>query len=355
MEAFAPSEKCTLLLVDDETCLLPPLAALLRRDFEILTADSADAAQAIIESRRIDLVLTDQRMPRRTGIQLLEWIREHSPKTVRLLMTGYSELEDAIDSINRGHVYHYLTKPWRSEELLQILRNAAEKVRLERDKEQLIGQLQTLNTQLELRVQERTRELSEANHLLQQHAHKLEMLALTDPLTGLLNLRAVNDMARKELKRHARYPSTLAIGLVDIDHFKNINSRYLHPGGDAVLVGLSKILVNTVRTVDAVSRIGGEEFLVIAPETSLEGASVFAERIRSAVEEHHFEYNGQTIRITVSSGFAVAEPGVVTDYETMRYVAAAALNEAKNKGRNCFIVKTIEPLVESSLLETVLD
>src|SRR5688572_23762518 len=130
MEAPANSEKCSLLLVDDETCLLPPLAALLRKDYEILTADSADAAQAILERRPVDLVLTDQRMPRRTGIQLLEWVREHCPRTVRLLMTGFSELEDAIEAINRGHVYHYLTKPWRSEELTQILRNAAEKVRL---------------------------------------------------------------------------------------------------------------------------------------------------------------------------------------------------------------------------------
>src|SRR5262249_12609909 len=152
------------------------------------------------------------------------------------LMTGFSELEDAVEAINRGHVYHYLPKPWRIEELTQILRNAAEKVRLEREKNQLIARLETLNAELEQRVQERTQEWQEANHLLHQPAHKLEMLALTDPLTGLLNLRAVNDMARKELKRHARYPSTLAIGLVDVDHFKNINTRYLHPGGDAVLV-----------------------------------------------------------------------------------------------------------------------
>ncbi len=352
MENSPPLPRCTLLVVDDETCLLPPLTALLRKDFDVLTADSADTAQALFAHQPIHIILTDQRMPRRSGIQLLEWVRQHSPHTVRLLMTGYAELEDAVEAINRGHVYHYLLKPWHTQELLQILRNAADRYHLERDRERLIEELRRLNQQLEERVAERTRELEEANHLLQQHAHKLEMLALTDPLTGLLNLRAINDMGRKELKRHARYPSTLAMGLIDVDHFKNVNTRYLHPGGDAVLVALAKILVNTVRTVDAVSRVGGEEFLIIAPETSVEGAQVLAERLRVAVEESPIAYNDQLIRITISGGFAVAEAGVVVDYEQMKYVAAAALSEAKNQGRNRWVVRTLSSVPASALLNT---
>src|SRR5262249_30673980 len=144
-------------------------------------------------------------MPRMTGVQLLEWVRQHSPKTVRLLMTGYAELEDAVEAINRGQVYHYLLKPWRTEELLQVLRNAADKFLLERSREELLEKLRQLNQDLELRVAERTQELEEANYLLQQRTHELEeanhllqqrtrereMLALTDPLTGLLNRRAI--------------------------------------------------------------------------------------------------------------------------------------------------------------------
>src|SRR5258708_22221858 len=99
----------------------------------------------------------------------------------------------------------------------------------------------------------------------------------------MLNRRAIDDVARKEIHRHARYPSTLALGLLDVDHFKNINTRYLIPGGDEVLIGLAKVLANSVRTVDAVSRIGGEEFLVAAPQTHLDGAKVLAERIRAPV------------------------------------------------------------------------
>jgi diguanylate cyclase (GGDEF)-like protein len=340
--------KCSLLIVDDEPYILPSLAALLGHDFDVVTAGSADAAQAILESRPLDIILTDQRMPRRTGVQLLEWVRQHAPSTVRLLMTGFAELEDAVDAINLGHVYHYLLKPCRTEELLQILRNAAEKVQLERERERLIGELRRLNLELEERVKERTRELEEANHLLQQHAHKLEMLALTDPLTALLNRRAIDDVARKEVQRHARYPTTLALGLLDVDHFKNINTQYLIPGGDEVLIGLAKVLANSVRTVDAVSRIGGEEFLVVAPETTLEGAQALAERIRATVAQTAIYYNDVPIHITVSVGFAVAEPGTPTDYDQMKFVAAEALNEAKNAGRNRCVVRTIPRPLEQA-------
>ena len=345
-EPVVSTNAFSVLIVDDEPYILPTLAALISREFEVVTASSADEAQKAFERRAVDIIVTDQRMPRRTGIQLLEWVRAHSPQTVRILMTGFAELEDAVDAINKGHVYFYLMKPCRAEELLTVLRNAAEKLRLERERERLVEQLRKLNLELEERVRERTKELEEANHLLQQHMHKLEMLALTDPLTGLLNRRAIDDVARKEISRHTRYPSTLALGLLDVDHFKNINSQYLIPGGDEVLVGLSKILANSVRTVDAVSRIDGEEFLIVAPETTLEGAEVLAERIRNTVANTPIFYNDEPIRITISSGFAVAEVGTNTDYEQMKFVAASALSEAKNSGRNRSIVRTIPPPLE---------
>jgi diguanylate cyclase (GGDEF)-like protein len=359
----------SVLIVDDEPYILPTLSALLGREFDVLTAGSADEAQGVFETRPVDLVLTDQRMPRRTGLQLLEWVRTHFPDTVRILMTGYAELEDAVNAINKGHVYHYLMKPCRVEDLLQVLRNGAEKLRLERERRGLVDELRKVNSALEERVRERTRELEEANgllqhrsqaleesnHLLQQHMHRLEMLALTDPLTGLLNRRAIDDVARKELGRHSRYPSTLAIGLLDVDHFKDINSQYLYPGGDEVLIGLSKILANSVRTVDAVSRIGGEEFLVVAPETTIEGAKVLAERIRQTVAATAIFYNDEPIHITVSAGFAVAEVGTSTDYDQMKFVAAAALSEAKNTGRNRCVVRVLPPgSVNMSELEATL-
>jgi diguanylate cyclase len=333
--------KCSLLIVDDEPYILTTLAALLGQDFDVLTADSAEAAQPLFERSRIDLVLTDQKMPGMTGVELLEWVRERSPQTVRLLMTGYAELEDAVEAINRGKVYRYLFKPWRADELLQILRDACRTYKLERQNEQLVDELRRLNLELEQRVLDRTHKLEEANHELQQKNLMLEKLALTDPLTGLPNRRALDRLAEAEIRRRTRYPSTLALGLIDADHFKEINNRHLLPGGDQVLVDLARVLSASVRTVDTVGRIGGEEFMVVAPETNLEGAIVLGERIRSAVDSNDFSYKGQRIKVTVSAGFVVAEASVNAEYDQLKHIAAAALAEAKSAGRNRSIVQSL--------------
>src|SRR6202011_4626830 len=129
-------------------------------------------------------------------------------------------------------------------------------------------ELRQLNLELEQRVAQRTKELEETNHELEQKNKMLEKLALTDPLTGLPNRRAMDRMTEREMRRRDRYPSALAVGLIDVDHFKQINANYLLPGGDRVLVELAKCLTSSLRTVDFVGRIGSEEFLVIAPETS---------------------------------------------------------------------------------------
>jgi diguanylate cyclase (GGDEF)-like protein len=336
------SSRHSVLVVDDEPYILPMLKGLLSSEFEVVTATNADAAQAVLQNRPIDILLTDQRMPKRSGTELLEWTRKHSPHTIRLLMTGYSELDDAVEAINRGHVYHYLLKPWRTQDVLQILRNAADKFSLERKRERYLDELQDLNRELERRVQERTRELEEANLLLEQRARELERLALTDPLTGLFNRRAMDELARFELKRHARYPSPLAIGYIDVDHFKQVNTEYLLPGGDEVLKGLARLLSNCVREVDSVGRVGGEEFLVIARETGVEGAAILAERIRSTVADTATLYKEHRISITVSVGFAVADVGVPTDHTTMMELAAAALAQAKSNGRNRCEVRQVQ-------------
>ena len=344
------NSKCTLLVVDDEAYILHTLSALLASDFEVLTADSAEVARRLFLEGPIDIVLSDQRMPGGTGVELLEWVRRHSPRTMRLLMTGHAELEDAIEAINRGQVHRYLSKPWRTEELLDLLRAVSQHFLLERRNEELVRELQRVNselsranTELEQRVRERTQELEEKNQLLHQRNQMLERLALTDPLTNLNNRRAMDRLAELETRRRMRYPRALVLGLIDADHFREINHRYLLPGGDQVLIGLSKVLAASIRAVDQVGRIGGEEFMVLAPETNLDGAVALAERIRLAVEMTTFYYQGQAIRVTVSAGFVVADRGVVADYDQLKHVAAAALSEAKATGRNRCVVRMFSP------------
>jgi diguanylate cyclase (GGDEF)-like protein len=335
---MSSSARSSLLVVDDEPYILLTLSALLASEYEVVTAESAEAAKEHFSRRSIDLILTDQRMPGMTGVQLLEWVRQHSPRTVRLLMTGFADLEDAVEAINRGKVYRYLFKPWRADELLQVLRDADRTHQLELRNGELLEELRQAKLELEQRVQERTLRLEEANHELQQKNLMLEKLALTDPLTSLPNRRAVDRLAEAEIRRRTRYPGSLSLGLVDADHFREINKRYLHPGGDQVLIDLAKVLTASVRTVDTVARVGGEEFMVLAPETNLEGALVLAERIRSAVESYAFVYKGQTIAATVSVGFAVVDNGVAADYDQLKHVSAAALGEAKSTGRNRCII-----------------
>jgi diguanylate cyclase (GGDEF)-like protein len=212
---------------------------------------------------------------------------------------------------------------------------------MEQSRDPLLEQLRQLNSELEKRVRERTRALEEANQLLEQRARELERLALTDPLTGLLNRRALEELAAFELKRHARYPSALTIGLIDIDHFKEINTRYLHPGGDEALRGLARILTGSLRQVDSVGRIGGDEFLIIARETNEDGAKRLAERIRAIVSATPIPYGDQAIRLSVSVSFAVADAATPAEYDAMYRLAAGAIKEAKEKGRNCFAVRRL--------------
>src|SRR5262249_61031760 len=126
-------------------------------------------------------------------------------------------------------------------------------------------------------------------------------------------------------------------------NFKEVNSRYLLPGGDQTLIRLAQTLAGSIRTVDTVGRIGGEEFMVVAPETNREGALVLAERMRSAVEQTPTSYNGAMIHITASVGFAVADACVPASYERLKYVAALALGEAKSAGRNRCVVHEVPP------------
>jgi diguanylate cyclase (GGDEF)-like protein len=334
-------DKCSILVVDDEPYILATLATLLDSEFRVLTANSAPAAREIFAQNQVDLILSDQRMPRETGVELLEWVHRHHPQTVRLLMTGFAELEEAVEAINRARIFRYIFKPWKTEDLLETLRHATHTFQLEKDNKELMAELQRLNQDLEQRIRQRTRQLEEAYHELEQKNKMLEKLALTDPLTNLPNRRFMDRLVERELRRRERYPNPLAMGLIDVDHFKQINSQYLLPGGDKVLVDLTKCLNHSLRTVDTLGRIGGEEFLIIAPETDFKGAEILGERIRSTVEQTSFFYKEYIIHISVSVGFSVADLGVEADYDQLKHVAAAALAEAKMSGRNRCIVRSL--------------
>lgn len=335
--------KCSILAVDDEKYILHLLTALLGKDFEVLTADSAVQAHEILRQREIDIIITDQYLsPKDTGVHLLEWVRLAHPNCVRILMTARASIDNVIEAINQGQVHRILLKPLQTETLLHSLRTIARTVLLERSHEQLLEELRRLNLELEQRVQHRTHQLEEANRQLQHKNSILERMALTDALTGLPNRRAMDRLVRAEFQRRARHPSALSLGIIDIDHFKNINTQYLLPGGDHVLVWLAQAMNQSIRNIDTIGRIGGEEFMLLAPGTGQEGALTLAERVRTHVENHATIYDGQPVQITVSVGMAVADLGVNINYEDLKHLASTALAEAKQTGRNKSIVKAAQ-------------
>ena len=118
-------DRPTLLLVDDEPDLLLSLQGLLRRRFQLHVADGAAAALEIIRSQPVQIVMSDQRMPRMSGDELLAKVAEIAPDTVRILLTGYADIHDVIRALNTGGLFRYLTKPWDLDELMEVLEDAA--------------------------------------------------------------------------------------------------------------------------------------------------------------------------------------------------------------------------------------
>ena len=164
---------------------------------------------------------------------------------------------------------------------------------------------------------------------------RLEALATTDPLTRVLNRRALLDRLTSEVDRARRYDSSLALLLFDIDHFKQINDTAGHLAGDSVLRQLGALLEDAVRKVDIVARYGGEEFIAILPETSSDGAVIFAERLRERISNHSFDIGaGRIVRLTVSIGIATFPSSGVASTEDLLARAAEALYRAKAAGRN---------------------
>jgi diguanylate cyclase (GGDEF)-like protein/PAS domain S-box-containing protein len=154
-----------------------------------------------------------------------------------------------------------------------------------------------------------------------------------DHLTGVANRRAFFEAAELELNRNRRAPRPTALILVDADHFKRINDLHGHPGGDAVLRHLGQLLAATFRQVDVVARVGGEEFAVLLPSSSLDGAVAVAERLRQLVAGKPVAFDGAHIACTISAGVAVCD-GEQLGLDILMRRADQALYAAKAAGRN---------------------
>lgn len=163
---------------------------------------------------------------------------------------------------------------------------------------------------------------------------RVKELAATDELTHILNRRAFLNILERELKRSNRLETKLALLLIDLDHFKEVNDLYGHLAGDAALQEIAFLLKQSIREIDILARYGGEEFVIILPEVEQKEAYIAAERIRSLVGTHIFRKDKDPIHITISIGMAIFPLSSTKDPEDLFHLADLALYLAKKKGRN---------------------
>ncbi|GGI91919.1 deoxynucleoside kinase [Shewanella hanedai] len=194
---------------------------------------------------------------------------------------------------------------------------------------------------LENYANELSEQVQQQTKLLLDAKEKAEVEARVDILTGLTNRRSFIESAHDFIARAKRCPNTnLYLLMIDIDHFKKVNDTYGHAAGDAVLIAVAKTLSDTIRTIDVVSRLGGEEFAALMENKESQGAIDLSERLRKAIENLVVVFEGQTIQITTSIGIAKWQP--IDNLDSLLNQADNALYLAKKLGRNC---------VQSSCLE----
>lgn len=269
----------------------------------VLRATSCAEAQAMLDPS-VELVIVSLAMPDGDPLRLVsQWRATESWRQLPiLLMADDGELARLAKGLDLG-ANDYLIRPVDRNELLARVRTQIRRKRLQ-DK-------------------------------LQQNYQRGVSLALSDELTGLYNRRYVLAHLNEILTRQSESSGEIALMLFDIDHFKKVNDSHGHPAGDDVLRELAGRALRQVRSVDLVGRLGGEEFVVVMPETSLAGALVVAERFRAAVAAEPFVVEGGTasVPVTVSIGVAVAVDATET-LESLLKRADDALYAAKHAGRN---------------------
>ena len=305
-------------LVVDDSIVARNIASLClsREGIEVHEAEDGQQAYEIMRTAgdEMDIVITDLVMPNMDGLQLCRLIRQDLGRQdiPIIVLTATSDLSEILEVFNAG-ASDYLVKPFAKEELLARIN-----VHIERSKVH--------------------RELRETIKLLKEANEKVEKLSILDPLTGCYNRGYLNKQIEMEIKRSIRYGKPLSIVLSDIDHFKKVNDSFGHQAGDAVLIRFVETLKNVIRSdTDWVARFGGEEFLVVLPETTVSDAGIVAEKIRRAVSFKPICCEDVPISITCSFGVTGIDPvsqPTLPSFEPMLKVADENLYQAKKEGRN---------------------
>lgn len=311
-----------VLVADDDEALRNIVGEVLRTSgFEILTAHDGDDAWRQFEQHYPDLVFADVRMPGRTGLDLLKDIKRVSPLTHVVIMTSHASLETALRALKNG-AYDYLIKPFDDLELISVAaQRALDSLKLMRERDFLVSQLK-----------ERNDELERLNGVFRE-------LAIRDGLTGLYNHRHAQQALQQEVERSKVRRRPVSVLFIDLDHFKIYNDRHGHQKGDEFLKSLAECLRATARDGDVIARWGGEEFVVIAPETDVKTALMVAEKVGRAVNELQVPVTGTEPHKAISVSIGVATLDDHADSARgLIAMADRALYQAKRAGRDTVCV-----------------
>jgi diguanylate cyclase (GGDEF)-like protein len=309
-----------ILIVDDDAATrLGVKAALAPLGHSLVEADSGLAALRRIIALDFAVILLDVRMPIMDGYETAALIRtrQQSEMTPIIFLTAH-----AVDEVGASELYaqgavDFISSPVRPDEL--------------RAKVSVFANLFVRAEDLADRARELTRERAELEGL----NDALTAVSRRDPLTGLGNRRALEeDLALLEA-RVTRYGHSYCMALIDVDHFKSYNDTYGHQAGDQVLVAVANELGRQARGGDALYRYGGEEFLCIFPEQSLETGATAVQRMRAGVEQLGVPHaRNPTGVLTISAGLAVLDPCLTGSAAELLKHADEALYRAKQLGRN---------------------
>lgn len=317
-----------ILCVDDEPNIINALQRLLRRqNYQILTAESAAAGLRLLAQHSVDLVLSDMRMPEVDGAQFLEQVRLQSPTTIRILLTGYADVESTMAAINRGEIYRYIAKPWDDNEVLLLVKHALENKKLAEEKQQLetLTQqqneaLKSLNANLEIKVQERTQALQNVLHELEKSNDHLRKNFLTSVaiFSNLMELRAGNLGGHS--RRVADFSRKLALqmGLGNEEIQDIVLAALLHDIGK---IGLPDALLEKPQP----SLTQEEQGLLMRHPQVAETALLPLEQLKGAasiIRSHHERFDGDGYPDGLS-GFAIPLGArillLANDYDALQF------------------------------------
>lgn len=319
----------TILIVDDRPENLLALHATLDDiDAQIIEALSGADALSCLLDNNVAMVLLDVQMPEMDGYEVASIMRE-TPTTASIpivFLTAISKDELHIEKAYLSGAVDFITKPINTDILLA-------KVRVFLLLWAQSHELKVLAENYAAAVEEIT---------LQRD--QLQELAVKDHLTGLYQRRVFDEMMIKEISRSIRHQHYMSVAMLDLDYFKRVNDDYGHLVGDEVLIKTGQILMQMMRSDDLVCRFGGEEFVILMPNTQLKDAQVIAERIRSSIADTLFTTDKGELKITISIGLVEFYLGSVQSPQELLKVADDCLYKAKENGRNQVYPQSFEAL-----------